>query len=46
VNEETIESVRRAGADLIVAGSAVFWHDDPAAQYERLAALVAEPVGS
>ena len=43
VNEETIESVRKAGADLVVAGSAVFWHDDPGAQYERLAALV-EPV--
>jgi ribulose-phosphate 3-epimerase len=44
VNEETIESVRKAGADLIVAGSAVFWHDDPAAQYERLTALVGAPV--
>lgn len=44
VNEETIESVRKAGADLVVAGSAVFWHDDPGAQYERLTALVAEPV--
>lgn len=44
VNEETIASVREAGADLVVAGSAVFWHDDPAARYERLAALVAAPV--
>lgn len=46
VNETTIASVRAAGAGLVVAGSAVFWHDDPAAQYERLAALVAEPVSS
>jgi len=44
VNEETIESVRAAGADLIVAGSAVFWHDDAAAGYERLAARVSAPV--
>lgn len=45
VNGRTIEGVRAAGADLFVAGSAVFWHDDPAAEFSRLAALVAEPVG-
>jgi ribulose-phosphate 3-epimerase len=44
VNDDTIEGVRRAGADLIVAGSAVFWHDDPAERYGRLAELVGVPV--
>jgi len=44
VNAETIEHVRAAGADLLVAGSAVFWHDDPGAEFQRLSGLVAEPV--
>jgi ribulose-phosphate 3-epimerase len=46
VNAETIERVRAAGADLLVVGSAIFWHDHPPAEYGRLAALVAERVQS
>jgi ribulose-phosphate 3-epimerase len=44
VNASTIRRVRDAGADLLVAGSAVFWRDDPAAGYAELAQLVANPV--
>lgn len=36
VNAETIGAARAAGADLLVAGSAVFWRDDPAAAYRDL----------
>jgi ribulose-phosphate 3-epimerase len=42
VNEETIRRARDAGADLFVAGSAIFWHNDPAAAYRRLTAAVSE----
>jgi ribulose-phosphate 3-epimerase len=38
VNRDTIRAARGAGADLLVAGSAVFWHDDPAGAYGTLAA--------
>jgi ribulose-phosphate 3-epimerase len=38
VNGETIRRARDAGADLLVAGSAIFWHDDPAGVYRRLVA--------
>jgi ribulose-phosphate 3-epimerase len=41
VNASTIRSVRDAGADLLVAGSAVFWKDDPAAAYAELASEAA-----
>jgi len=44
VNHDTIRRAREAGADLLVAGSAVFWRDDPAAGYAALAGLVEEPV--
>lgn len=44
VNRETIRAARLAGADLLVAGSAVFWHDDPAAAYRALVEAVEEPV--
>ncbi|MGH3133261.1 MAG: ribulose-phosphate 3-epimerase [Gaiellaceae bacterium] len=44
INEETIRQARDAGADLFVAGSAVFWHDDPVAAYRRLLATVEEQV--
>ena len=44
INHETIRSARDAGADLLVAGSAVFWRDDPAGGYAELAGLVEEPV--
>ena len=41
VNLETARAARDAGADLLVAGSAVFWQDDPASAYRRLQAEVA-----
>ena len=40
VNRETIGPARDAGADLLVAGSAVFWSDDPAGAWGGLSALV------
>jgi ribulose-phosphate 3-epimerase len=43
INAETIVAARSAGADLLVAGSAIFWHDDPAAAYVRLNETVREP---
>jgi ribulose-phosphate 3-epimerase len=43
VNAETIVAAREAGAELLVAGSAIFWHDDPAAAYRRLNEAIAEP---
>ena len=36
INRETARVARDAGADLLVAGSAVFWSDDPAAAYRDL----------
>ena len=36
ISEETARAARDAGADLLVAGSAIFWNDDPAAAYGRL----------
>jgi ribulose-phosphate 3-epimerase len=42
INRETARAARDAGADLLVAGSAVFWNDDPAAAYRELVGLVAE----
>jgi ribulose-phosphate 3-epimerase len=42
VNHETARLAREAGADLLVAGSAVFWNDDPAAAYSELVQDVAE----
>jgi ribulose-phosphate 3-epimerase len=44
INRETIGEACGAGADLLVAGSAIFWRDDPAEAYRELAAAVAEPV--
>ena len=44
VHGENIRSVREAGADLLVAGSAIFWQDDPAAAYESLSAAIAADV--
>jgi ribulose-phosphate 3-epimerase len=38
VHADNIRAVRDAGADLLVAGSAVFWQDDPAAAYRSLVA--------
>ena len=39
VNRETVRAARNAGADLLVAGSAIFWKDDPAAAYRELVDL-------
>jgi ribulose-phosphate 3-epimerase len=44
INAETIGPAREAGADLFVAGSAVFWSDEPASEYRRLTELVTEVV--
>jgi len=41
ITAENVTAVREAGADLIVAGSAVFAADDPGAAYRHLAGLVA-----
>ncbi len=44
INAETIGPARAAGADLLVAGSAVFWSDDPGAAFRSLTDLVSEKV--
>jgi ribulose-phosphate 3-epimerase len=44
INADTILEVREAGADLLVAGSAVFWRDDPAAGYAELVRFAEAPV--
>ena len=44
VSAENAAEVRDAGADLLVAGSAVFWQPDPAAAYLDLSAKAAEAV--
>jgi ribulose-phosphate 3-epimerase len=40
INAETARAARDAGADLLVAGSAVFWHDDVGVAYRELVAAV------
>jgi ribulose-phosphate 3-epimerase len=40
INGDTARAAREAGADLLVAGSAVFWKDDPAAAYRELVEVV------
>lgn len=42
ISGETIAAAREAGADLLVAGSAVFWRDDPAGGYAGLVGAVTE----
>jgi len=42
INADTVGLARKAGADLLVAGSAVFWHDDPAGAYSALVESIAE----
>ena len=42
INADTVGLARKAGADLLVAGSAVFWQDDSAGAYAALAESVAE----
>jgi ribulose-phosphate 3-epimerase len=46
INSETIREACAAGADLLVAGSAIFWQDDPAAAYRKLVEAVAEAGGA
>ena len=46
VNGDNVRAVRDAGAELLVAGSAVFWQDDPAAAYRALAAEIAADVAA
>jgi ribulose-phosphate 3-epimerase len=43
INAHTIRLAHDAGADLLVAGSAIFWRDDPARAFQDLTHLVAEP---
>ena len=43
INSGSARAARDAGADLLVAGSAIFWKDDPAAAYAELVELVTEP---
>ena len=43
INSGSARAARDAGADLLVAGSAIFWTDDPAAAYAELVELVTEP---
>ena len=40
INPETARAARDAGADLLVAGSAVFWREDPGAAYRELVEVV------
>jgi ribulose-phosphate 3-epimerase len=40
INGDTARAAREAGADLLVAGSAIFWKDDPAVAYRELAEVV------
>jgi len=40
VNGDNVSTVRDAGADLLVAGSAIFWQNDPAAAYRALASEI------
>jgi ribulose-phosphate 3-epimerase len=42
IHDANIAAVKRAGADLFVAGSAIFWGDDPGAAYRRLLAELEE----
>ena len=37
INRRTVQGARGAGADLLVAGSAVFWSDEPGAAFRELA---------
>ncbi len=41
INADTIVAALEAGADLLIAGSAIFWNDDPAAAFRALTRAVA-----
>jgi len=40
INDDTARAAREAGADLLVAGSAIFWKDDPSRAYRELVEVV------
>jgi len=42
INRDTAVLARDAGADLLVAGSAVFWNDDPAESFSELVGAVGD----
>jgi ribulose-phosphate 3-epimerase len=42
IDADTARTARAAGADLLVAGSAIFWRDDPGVGYRELVDAVAE----
>ncbi len=42
VHDANIAAIQSAGADLIVAGSAIFWEDAPGSAYRRLCAQLEE----
>ena len=44
MNGDTIGTARDAGADLLVAGSAIFWQDDPGGAYRDSPDRWREPV--
>ena len=46
IHADTIGAARDAGADLLVAGSAVFWNDAPGDAYRVLAGAIAEPASA
>ena len=46
IHADNVRAVRDAGADLLVAGSAIFWQDDPAAAYRALASTVEADVAA
>jgi ribulose-phosphate 3-epimerase len=46
INGAIIRSARDAGADLFVAGSAIFWSEDPVAAYAELVAESGATVGA
>jgi len=46
INQGTVVAARDAGADLLVAGSAIFWNDRPGAAHRELVDLVTERAGA
>lgn len=46
IHADNVRTVREAGADLLVAGSAVFWQNDPGAAYRALTSAIAADVAA
>jgi ribulose-phosphate 3-epimerase len=42
IHDTNIAEVKRAGADLLIAGSAIFWGGNPPAGYRRLCSRLKE----